>query len=33
MQIPILKFDLARMALQTLIAALVLVIGMVESDV
>ena len=28
----ILKFDLARIALQTLIAALVVIIGMVESD-
>jgi hypothetical protein len=33
MQLPVLKFDLARLALQTLIAALVVVIGMVESDV
>ena len=29
----ILKIDLARIALQTLIATLVVVIGMVESDV
>jgi len=29
----ILKFDLARIALQTLISALIVVIGMVESDV
>lgn len=33
MQLPALKFDLARIALQTLIATLVVVIGMVESDV
>ena len=32
MQLPLLKFDFGRIALQTLIVALVLIIGIVQSD-